>query len=84
MNVKLNVKKIGSKNSILVMGDSHARRCAGRLKNKLNNAFNVMGIEKPGIVINRLTAMANSNMNKLTIMMQQFCWKTEIAMGGWC
>jgi len=31
-----------------------------------------MGIVKPEIVINTLTAMANSNMNKLPVMMQQF------------
>jgi len=31
-----------------------------------------MGIVKPEIVINTLTATANSNMDKLTVMMQQF------------
>jgi hypothetical protein len=64
VNVKLKVKKKGSKNSILVMGDSHVTGCAGRLKNKLNNAFNVMGIVKPGTVISTLTSGANSNMDK--------------------
>ena len=39
MNVKFNVKKKGSKISIPVMDTSYARGCAGRLKNKLNNAF---------------------------------------------
>jgi len=72
MNVKLNVKKKGSKNTILVMSDSHAKGCAGRLINNLNNSFNVMAIVTPEIVINTLTATANSNMDKLTVMMQQF------------
>jgi hypothetical protein len=55
-----------SKNSILITGDSHARGCSARLKNKLNKAFHVMGIVKPGLVINTLPSMAKSNMDKLT------------------
>jgi hypothetical protein len=80
MNLKLNVKKKGSKNTILVMSDSHARGCAGRLINKPNNSFNVMGIVKPEIVINILTATANSNMDKLTVMMQQFFGVTPMML----
>jgi hypothetical protein len=78
INVKLDVIKKGSKNLILVMGDSHVRGCAGRLKDKLNNVFNVMGIVKPGIAINTLISMANSNMDKLTVMMQQFFGVTSM------
>lgn len=80
MNVKLNVKEKGSKNSILVMGDSHERGFAGRLKNKLNNAFNVRGIVKLWIVISTLTSMANSNMDKLTVIMQQFFGVTPMML----
>lgn len=61
VNVKLNDKN----NSILVMG------CAARLRNKLNNVL-MLWLVKPGTVIDTLTSMANSNMDKLTAMIQQF------------
>ena len=50
------------------------------INTKLNNAFNVMGIVKPGTVINILTSMANSNMDKLTVMMQQFFGVTPMML----
>ena len=64
-NVKCDVGKKDNKNSTLVMGDSPARGCSVSLKNKLNNACHVIGIMKPGSVINTLTSMAKSNMDKL-------------------
>jgi hypothetical protein len=60
------LKRGFSKNSILVTGECHARVCAARLKNKLNKACHIMGIVKPGLVINTLPTKAKSNMDKLT------------------
>lgn len=42
------------------------RGCSARLKNKINNVCHVMGIVKPGSVINTLISTAKSNMEKLT------------------
>ena len=39
--LKLNVKKKGSKNTILVMSDSHARGCATQAKHNLSKNFKV-------------------------------------------
>jgi hypothetical protein len=66
VNAKLNVKKKICKNSILVMGNSHTRVCSARLKDKLNNAFNVMGIVRLGTCINTLTSMVKCRMANLT------------------
>jgi hypothetical protein len=52
---------------ILVMGDSHARGCLARLKDKLNVTFNVMGIVKPGTSIKILTSMGRRRTDNLTV-----------------
>jgi hypothetical protein len=39
-----------------------------------------MGIVKPETVINTLNATANSNMDKLTVMMQQFFGVTPMML----
>jgi hypothetical protein len=64
-NVKRDVGKRDNKNSILLKGDSPARGCSVSLRNKLNNACHVIGIIKPGSVINTLTSMVKSNMDKI-------------------
>ena len=59
-------KRKSKKHSILVVDDSHARGCSARVKDKLNDTFDVTGLVKPGTVINTLTSMAKGDMENLT------------------
>lgn len=48
------------------MGDSDARGCSAKVKDKLNDTFDVTGLVKPRTVINTLTSMAKRDMENLT------------------
>jgi hypothetical protein len=61
-----NGKMISRKHSILVVGNSHTRGCSAREKHKLNDTFDVTGLEKPRTVINTLTSMVEGGMENLT------------------
>jgi hypothetical protein len=65
-HISLNSKRKSKKHSILVVGDSHTKGCSAGVKDKLNDAFDVTGLEKPGIVINTLNSMAKGDMGNLT------------------
>jgi hypothetical protein len=49
------------KHSVLLLGDSHARRSADLIKNELSKEFGVIGIVKPGA---RSSDILNTNIDK--------------------
>jgi uncharacterized protein (AIM24 family) len=48
------------------VGDSHARGCSARVKDKLNDTFDGTGLVKLGTVINTLTSTVKGGMENFT------------------
>jgi hypothetical protein len=63
--VSVKGKRKSKKHSILVVGDSHARGCSAKVKDKLNDTFDVNGLVKPGTVISTLTSTVKDGTEKL-------------------
>jgi hypothetical protein len=53
-------------NKLLIVGDSHARLCATKVKSKIKGSFDDMGIVKPGAGAGVLVNTANSDVANLT------------------
>jgi hypothetical protein len=54
------------KQRVMIIGDSHARGCAGNMKHILGNNFKVQGVVKPGAGAEVLTASAKFDIEQLT------------------
>jgi len=53
-------------NKVLIVGDSHARLCATRIKSEINSSFSVQGIVKPGAGTGAIVNIPNSKIENLT------------------
>jgi hypothetical protein len=51
---------------VLIVGDSHARGCAARVKHMLNNNFEVFGCINPGSGMKGIKDMASVKLQQLT------------------
>jgi predicted phosphodiesterase len=51
---------------VLIVGDSHARLCATKVKSEIKGSFDVQGIVKPGARAGVLVNTANSDITNLT------------------
>jgi hypothetical protein len=49
------LKPSKEKHKIILIGDSHARRCTGKLQENLQDQFEVLGYDKPGAGVSLLT-----------------------------
>jgi len=53
-------------NKVLIVGDSHARLCATKIKSEINSSFSVQGIVKPGAGAGAIVNTPNSEIENLT------------------
>jgi predicted phosphodiesterase len=51
---------------VLILGDSHARGCASKVRNQLNNEYEVCGYINPGSEMKNLKESAKTKMVQLT------------------
>ena len=68
-NGRKNYKQSYVKNrthKVLILGDSHARRCAPEVKNKLNNEYDVSGFVNPGSDMKIISESAKRKIAQLT------------------
>jgi hypothetical protein len=61
--------------TILIIGDSHVRECAIKVKDKLDETYNVMGIVQPGA---NITTLSNSVRDTILTL-----GKNDIQYFGW-
>ena len=60
-------KKTGNKcHKIILIGDSHARECAQKLSNYLDNYYEVIGYVSPGAGLEVITNLANKELDHLS------------------
>jgi len=68
-DTKKNYKKSSVKSKahkVLILGDSHARRCASEVKQQLNNEYEVFGFINPGSGMKDIKESAEMKMAQLT------------------
>jgi hypothetical protein len=54
------------KHKVLIIGDSHTRKCSSVLQNNLNMDYKVSSFVKPGALMKELIKTANEEVNSLT------------------
>jgi hypothetical protein len=64
-NIQLVSRVEKKKHKVLIMGDSHAKKCALELRHKLDHKFEVCGFIKPGTVTSKIIRTAEKEVSTL-------------------